>query len=278
MLRIRKDACRRASRALFRSISSILVLCLSAAAAGAADDDVEPHAEAVAKLVMERDIEITYDYVATLMRLPNAFGEGAACVICHGSSDPARSYRGLDLTTCRGIVRGATEPPARPILTPGKTRVGALWRHLHHNRMPFGVAFDHPRDTPNIKVVKKWIDDGAKNDNHFNRKVLPLFSQKEAFGLEESCVRCHMSNSRDSVNELDLTSYKGVMLGAKAVSRGREGLSPAKVVVKGRSADSPLYRRLVENRMPAGIDPGENKDHPNTLLLMRWVEQGAKCR
>ena len=56
-------------------------------AANADEDDVEPHAEAVSKLVMERDIAITYDYVATLMRLPNAFGEGAACVICHGSNE-----------------------------------------------------------------------------------------------------------------------------------------------------------------------------------------------
>jgi mono/diheme cytochrome c family protein len=277
MQRIIKGVYRRALDAFFRPVLSILVLCLTATGAGADEDDVAPHAEAVSKLVMQRDIEITYDYVATLMRLPNAFGEGAACVICHGSNDPARSYRGLDLTTCRGIVRGATEPPARPIITPGKKREGALWRHLHHNRMPFGVAFDYPRDTANIKAVRKWIDDGAKNDNRFNRDVLPLFSQKEAFGLEESCVRCHMSNSKESVNELDLTSYKGVMLGANAVSRGREGLPPSKVVTPGSAADSPLYQRLVENRMPAGIDPGENKDHPNTLLLMRWVEQGAKC-
>ena len=277
MQRIVKDICRQASDALFQLISSILVLCLATAIAGATEDDVEPHAEAVAKLVMERDIAITYDYVATLMRLPNAFGEGAACVICHGSNDPAKSYRGLDLSTCRGIVRGSTEPPARPLVTSGRPREGVLWRHLHRNRMPLGVAFDFPRDTPNIKAVKQWIDDGAKNDNHFNQNVLPLFAQKEAFGLEESCLRCHMSNSQESVNELDLTSYKGVMLGANAVSRGREGLPPSKIVVPGSAADSVLYQRLVENRMPAGIDPGEIKDHPNTLLLMRWVEQGANC-
>jgi len=271
------DDRRGAPRRFSRLIAGVLMLCLAAAGAAAEEDDIAPHAEAVSKLVMQRDIEITYDYVATLMRLPNAFGEGAACVICHGSNDPAKSYRGLALTSCRGIIRGSTEPPVRAVVTPGKPREGVLWRHLHHNRMPFGVAFDYPRDTANIKAVRKWIDDGAKNDNHFNRDVLPLFSQKEAFGLEESCVRCHMSNSQESVNELDLTSYKGVMLGANAVSRGREGLSPSKVVTPGSAADSPLYQRLVENRMPAGIDPGENKDHPNTLLLMRWVEQGAKC-
>jgi hypothetical protein len=152
-----------------------------------------------------------------------------------------------------------------------------LWRYLQQNRMPFGVDFDHPRDTPNIGAVQKWIDDGAENDSHFNQNVLPLFSQPDAFGIEHSCVSCHMSNESDSVNQLDLTSYKGIMLGAWALRRAREGLPPLRVVVPGSAAHSSLYQRLVENRMPAGIDPGERNDHPNTLLLMRWVEQGARC-
>lgn len=241
------------------------------------EDEVEAHAEAVTRLVMERNIEVSYEYVATLMRLPNAFGEGAACVLCHGSSNPERSYRGLDLTTCGGIFRGATEPPARPIVTPGQGRAGRLWRHLQHNRMPFGVAFDYPRDTPNIQLVKDWIDAGAENDNHFNQNVLPLFSQQDAFGIEDSCANCHFSNDSDSINQLDLTSHKGIMLGAWVVRRAREGELPERIVVPGNAAESRLYQRLVENRMPAGIDPDESADHPNTLLLMRWVEQGANC-
>ena len=252
------------------------VLCLTGYPAMADDDDIEPHAQAVTKLVIERNIEITYDYVATLMRLPNAFGEGAACVICHGSNDLAKSYRGLDLTTCGGIIKGAMEPPVRPIITPGKAS-GLLARHLQRNRMPYGVEFDFPQDTPNIETVRQWIDDGARNDNHFNRNVLPLFAQKEAFGASHSCVSCHMSNDRESVNELDLTSYDGLMLGAFAVSRARKKLPPFKIVVPENAAESPLYQRLVENRMPAGVDPTERHDHPNTLLLIRWIEQGANC-
>lgn len=270
-------ALRGIGRASVAALAAVLGLLSTWSPACAEDDDLAPHAEAVTKLVMERNIEISYDYVALLMRLPNAFGEGAACVICHGSSDPTKSYRGLDLTTCGGIIRGATEPPSRLVIFPGESRKGLLWRHLHQNRMPFGVSFDHARDTPNIGVVRQWIDDGAKNDNHFNQEVLPLFSQQEAFGIEHSCTNCHFSNDRDSVSQLDLSSYKGLMLGAWAVKRAREGLPPAKVVLPGSAEDSPLYQRLVENRMPAGIDPSESGDHPNTLLLMRWVEQGAKC-
>lgn len=259
------------------ALLAAVLLCLPAAPALADEDDVASHAEAVTRLVMERNIQVGYDYVATLMRLPNAFGEGAACVLCHGSSDPKRSYRGLDLTSCEGIVRGATEPPARPILTPGEGRTGLLWRYLQHNRMPFGVDFDYQRDTENIGLVRDWIDAGAQNDNHFNQRVLPLFSQQEAFGIEASCANCHMSNDSDSINQLDLTGYKGIMLGAWVVRRAREGRPPERTVVPGSAAESRLYQRLVENRMPAGIDPEESADHPNTLLLMRWVEQGANC-
>ena len=60
-----------------------LVAMLAAVPPSVADEDPEAHEEAVIKLVMERNINIPYAYIDTLMRLPNAFGEGAACVICH---------------------------------------------------------------------------------------------------------------------------------------------------------------------------------------------------
>ena len=63
---------------------------------------------AVDMLILSRNIPIPYDYIATLMRTPNAFGQGAACIICHSSTDPAKSYRGLDLSTCEGIRKGST--------------------------------------------------------------------------------------------------------------------------------------------------------------------------
>jgi hypothetical protein len=75
-----------------------------------------------------------------------------------------------------------------------------------------------------------------------------------------------MSNDSDSVNQLDLTGFKGIMLGAWVVRRARKGEPPERTVVPGSAAESRLYQRLVENRMPAGIDPEESADHPNTLL------------
>jgi hypothetical protein len=87
-----------------------------------------------------------------------------------------------------------------------------------------------------------------------------------------------MSNQEPpSFHELDLTSHSGVMLGADAIAKAKEGLPPAKIVNPGSALNSKLYQRLVENRMPAGISPGEGRDHPNTQLLLRWIEQGASC-
>jgi hypothetical protein len=236
------------------------------------------HEEAVAKLVQARNIAIPYDYVATLMRIPNAFGEGAACVVCHSSSDPQESYRGLDLTTCEGIKTGATEEPARALFEPGKSGESRLRRYLRNNRMPYGVPFDAPRDTANIRTIKTWIDDGAKNDEFFENEVLPLMNDPQAFGGFQACTDCHMSNQEPpSFHEMDLTSYEGIMLGADSVAHAAIGQEPTRIVFPGDAAGSPFYQRLVENRMPAGIEPSENRDHPNIQILMQWIDQGAQC-
>lgn len=144
--------------------------------------------------------------------------------------------------------------------------------------MPLGVAFDFPKSTENIALVRQWIDDGAKNDTYFQKNVLPLFKLADAFGSPAPCTACHMSNQEPpSFHELDMTSYEGIMLGADAIARAKEGEPPVKIIKAGSAAESKLYQRLVENRMPAGISPGEDRDHPNLQLLTRWIDQGANC-
>jgi len=236
-------------------------------------------ADAVTRLVVERNIPVTYDYVATLLRIPNAFGEGAACVVCHASSDPDKAYRGLNLSTCEGVIRGATEAPARgPTVVPGDPENSLITRFLRNNRMPMGIPFDYPVDGKPILAVKKWIDDGARNDDFFNNEVLTVFSTRSAFGIFAACTDCHMSSTEPpSFNGLDLTSFEGVMSGAHAAVRVKKGLPAHAIVVPGDAENSPLYQRLTQNRMPAGINPSETRDHPNVRLLMRWIEQGAQC-
>ena len=233
----------------------------------------------VEALVLQRDIPITYDYIATLMRTPNAFGNGPACIVCHSSNNPAASYRGLDLTSCEGILRGVTEEPTRHIITPGKPDESLLVNMIRNNRMPLGVPFFSPVNTDSINIVTEWINKGAANDENFQNNVLPLFSNADAFGGDAPCTECHKSfRDPPSFNEVNLTSHEAIMKGAWSKTRGKEGRPGTPIVIPFEAEKSSLYRRLTSNRMPPGIDPGEDSNHPNTLLLMRWIEQGAWCK
>ena len=234
---------------------------------------------AVDMLILQRHIPIPYDYIATLMRTPNAFGQGVACIICHSSNDPTKSYRGLDLSTCQGIRKGSTEPPARPVFDPGKpAKKSILGRRLRNNRMPLGVHFSTHAKPESVTAVLNWITAGAKNDAQFQDQVLPLFKTDGAFAEgSPACTQCHLSNQEPpSFHELDLTSYEGIMLGADSVAKGVD--KATKIVIPGKPEESGLYQHLVEDRMPPGIPPTADRDHPNTLILLRWIEQGANCR
>lgn len=233
---------------------------------------------AVDTLILGRNIPIPYDYIATLMRTPNAFGQGPACIVCHSSANPKTSYRGLDLSTCDGIKTGTTEAPAHPIFTPGQgAKRSVLGRRMRNNRMPLGVPFSMVSDNPAYETVRAWIAEGAPNDDNFKKKVQPLFKKNNAFAPNTpSCTTCHMSNKEPpSFHELDLTSYKGIMLGADSIAKGVANAT--KVVIPGKPEESGLYQHLVEDRMPPGIPPTEDRDHPNTRILLRWIEQGARC-
>lgn len=233
---------------------------------------------AVQELIVKRSIPITYRYINTLMNTPNAFGPGVACTTCHNSNDPGKSYRGLDLTTCKGMIEGSTEKPKRALFVPGTdAKRDILIRRLRNNRMPLGAGFHLPNTTPNFMAVKNWIINGAKNDDNFNKNVLPLFATANAFGPETpACTACHMSNQEPpSFHELNLSTYAGVMLGADSIAKGVD--KATKVIIPGKPELSFLWQHLAEDRMPPGISPSENRDHPNTTILTQWIKQGAKC-
>jgi len=235
--------------------------------------------QAVKELIINRNIPISYQYINTLMNTPNAFGPGAACVLCHSSQDAAKSYRGLDLSSCKGLREGSTEEPKRAIFTPGSDATREiLGRRLRNNRMPLGVGFHMTTDTQAVATVKEWIATGAKNDQQFNKNVLPLFNKSNVFAPNTpACTACHMSNQEPpSFHELNLRSYKGIMLGADSVAKGVDKAS--KIVIPGEPELSFLFHHLTEDRMPPGISPSENRDHPNTLILLQWIAQGANCQ
>jgi hypothetical protein len=228
---------------------------------------------------LKRSIPIPARYIESLMWTPNAFGNGPACIVCHSSNDPSKSYRGLDLTTCEGILAGSNERPKRKLFEPGQEpKHSVLGRRLRNNRMPLGVSFNVPKHTPNYLTVRDWIAAGAKNDDHFRKNVLPLFKTRGAFAPNTpACTDCHMSNQEPpSFHELDLSSYEGIMLGADSVAKGVD--KATKVVIPGKPEESGVWHHLAEDRMPPGISPAEDRDHSNTMILFEWVRQGANCK
>lgn len=241
--------------------------------------DIHGDYVAVESLVLQRNIPITYDYIATLMRTPNAFGDGPACIVCHSSNNPAKSYRGMDLTTCEGILRGSTEEPHRAIIIPGDPVNSFIVHKIRDNRMPLGVPFFEAIDSEPIIKVRDWIAAGAKDDDNFKKNILPLFANDDAFGAGTPCIECHQSfRDPPSFNEVNLTTHEAIMKGAFSKTRGKEGKQGIPIVVPFEPAKSRLYQRLTSNRMPPGIDPGSDNNHSNTLLLMRWIKQGAWCK
>jgi hypothetical protein len=240
---------------------------------------VEGDHAAVQELILKRNIPIPYSYVETLMRAPNAFGPGPACVVCHSSNDPAKSYRGLDLSTCDGIKAGSMEEPKHALFEAGKDpKKAILGRRLRNNRMPLGIQFNVPTDSAPILAIRDWISSGAKNDDNFKKNVLKLFNTANTFGPDTpACSECHMSNQEPpSFHELNLTTYEGIMLGADSVAKGVDHAT--KVIIPGDPGASGVFQHLVEDRMPPGIAPTEDRDHPNTQILFQWVKQGAQCK
>lgn len=234
---------------------------------------------AVNELILKRNIPIPYKYIETLMWTPNAFGTGPACVVCHSSTDASTSYRGLDLSTCNGMREGATEEPRRKLFEPGQDpKRDILGRRLRNNRMPLGVQFNIPTDSANYIAVRDWIASGAKNDAQFQKNILPLFAKNNAFAPDTpACTACHMSNQEPpSFHELDMSSYKGIMLGADSVAKGVD--KATKVIIPGKPEASGVWQHLSEDRMPPGIGPAEDRDHPNTMILFAWIKQGANCK
>ena len=237
-------------------------------------EELDQHVQAVFDTVINANVPISYERIATLMRTDNAFGEGAACVVCHNS---AKAYNGLDLSSCDGILKGGVNGT---FVTPGKGKGGTMRRSLRDNRMPLGISPSYPSSTKNHLIVLDWIDNGIKNDANFKKNVLPLFSTAGAFGGETKCTDCHMSNEEPpSFHELDLSSWAGIVeKGADSIARAAEGLPPVMVVYAGKPEKSKLWLRISENRMPLGIASDADRDPYNLHILMNWVDQGAKCK
>ncbi|MFC1673612.1 hypothetical protein ACFL12_05600, partial [Pseudomonadota bacterium] len=238
-----------------------------------------------------------------LMTKDNIWGDDlASCASCH-SGITEESLHEMDLTSYKGMVTGAdslANPPGVSLFGESKPGAGDYdWGHskmkqrLRDNRMPPGIEFDiteSNRDGPcldkngkktgeysdceisYVSVMSDWAAAGAKNDDVFKNTILPGFTTDDYFGEGlPSCASCHSGITEESLHEMDLTSYEGLMVGADSLANppGVSLLSSAHDAKKpGAAIDfghSKMRARLRDNRMPPGIEfdiTEENRDGP----------------
>src|SRR5579872_3449059 len=105
--------------------------------------------------------------------------------------------------------------------------------------------------------VRAQAPDVASAKVDFLKQIQPI--------LESSCYTCHGPKMQMAGLRLDEKSA--------ALSGGQSGA----VIVPGKSADSPLYRRVAglgdQPRMPMGGKPLES---PQIALIRAWIDQGAE--
>ncbi len=150
-----------------------------------------------------------------------------------------------------------------------------------------------------VDLLGAWVGAGAPNgafsykdmsgnatDANFNGDILPLFTKDGIWGADTAaCSSCHTGNTEDSLHEMDLTSYEGMMKGGDVLSDppGVPLFGQSKVGATDYNWDhSKLRGRLRNNRMPPGVEfdiTEENRDGPTGKevgLIEAWVKAGAK--
>ncbi len=247
------------------------------------------------------------DDVLPLFTTGNYWYVGAAACNAAGCHTGAGSAHDLDMGSYDGVMLGA-DLGAEPIIVPSDWSASSLRARLRNNRMPWNVSIFVPRDGPAVadvaarfpgfgwtdassvadangivRVIAAWIDGGAPNGDfsyvdslgatitkNYGTHVQPMFVTGDVWQQgTEACNAAGCHNGAGGAHDLDMGSYAGVMLGADL------GAEP--IVVPGDSAESPLRKRLRNNRMPWGMPTSIPRDGPNgeVGVIGQWVTEGA---
>jgi len=113
-----------------------------------------------------------------------------------------------------------------------------------------------------VGLIEAWVNAGAKEKDAFEyggqktltfeRDVLPFFTEADMwFKGSASCSSCHKDNTEASLHQMDLSSYKGIMLGGDVFSAPPvNGVPQTPIIKAGDFSKSVLRIRLRNNRMP----------------------------
>jgi hypothetical protein len=197
----------------------------------------------------------------------------------------------------RRRLRNNRMPPNFPFVMDMSNRNGPTLEDDGTGHFTPKRPFEYGSEPDAVHLIGAWVDAissdpadstivfsyGGLASLTFADDILPFFTDHNIwFEGSESCVSCHFDNSESSSHELDLTSYKGIMLGADA---GDEA-----ILVQGDWSASPLRKRFRNNRMPPGMPfqfgqanrKGPWLTHPvdgtriqAVDLIGEWVSNGA---
>ncbi len=146
---------------------------------------------------------------------------------------------------------------------------------------PTPEATAEPEGPPGSSVkaadlIGAWVDAGAPENDPFEyvgidgntyqatfaADIQPLFTNDNMwFDGQQACTTCHFANAENSLHEMDLSSYQGILTGGDALSKP----PGVPIIVPGDWHVSKLRDRLRNNRMPPGweFDITEaNRDGP----------------
>ncbi len=210
------------------------------------------------------------------------------CVSCHTATSE-ESVHEMGLGDYDGILKGAdcVTGDCVKIVIPGDWKNSPLRARLRNNRMPPGMPFDITeanRDGPVVEagggdvhavdLIGAWVDAGAPNGEFefqdvdgkvrkgsFQKDILPAFTTDDYwYKGSKKCTSCHTATSEESVHEMGLGTYEGIMKGGDCVTG-----DCVAIVKPGDWNNSVLRARLRNNRMPPGMPfdiTEENRDGP----------------
>lgn len=87
------------------------------------------------------------------------------CVSCHSPGGKGYAKSGLDLTTYEGVIKGTI---FGKVVIPGNSEISTLTKLLTGTnkglKMPMGLNSSGTLDRQYILILRKWVNQGAKNN------------------------------------------------------------------------------------------------------------------
>lgn len=184
------------------------------------------------------------------------------CLECHQPGEKGYEESGLDMRTHESLMKGTK---LGPVIVPGDAFTSNLMvliegRASKTIKMPHGSYRQAPGKNDR-KLLRTWINNGAKNSDVFKDKVVPI--------LQLYCLECHLPGGKGyEKSGLDMRTYESLMKGTNfgpIVVPGDAFTSNMMVLLEGRSKHG-IKMPFVEKR-----DLSRWEKH----LIRAWINRGA---